>query len=185
MTDSPSPLAAIGDALAGVEAFAEGVGRRSRFWGVLALLAGPAVWAIMLRNWVFDSAGAFLAWLPLLVALLIPGPILLGFGRKARRLADLPDQVAEQVGDVARQARDDVAQGVAEIRASGLGGLRRLLASLRDLSRYGDAVGGIVAGLAGSIRMLHPLYLSLVALAALGAGAIVVLLVVVGAFWLI
>ena len=99
----------LGAALARVEAFADGVQARTRFWGCLALLAAPAVWAIFLRRWAFDSWAIFVAWLPLLIVLMAPGLVLIGFGRRVRKLGDLPDVVSEEIGSMITEARDGIA----------------------------------------------------------------------------
>lgn len=179
MTDDTTPAGAgIGPALARVEAFARGVGRRTRVWGWLALVGGGAIWAIFLRRWVFDGWGPFLAWLPLLVALLVPGLVLLGFGRRVRRIADLPGEVSTEVGALVSEARDGVTAELAGVKTSGISGLRSLIGSLKDLRGYGGGLREIVAGAVGTVRLLNPLYLLVVLGSAMTAGLLAVLLVV-------
>ncbi|MCB2224796.1 MAG: hypothetical protein KQH83_11570 [Actinobacteria bacterium] len=173
--DARTPLEAVGAGLARVEAFADGVGRRARLWGWLSLAAAPAIWAVFLRRWVFDSWGAFAAWVPLLVLLALPGLVLLGFARRVRRLTDLPERVSGEVAEVIAGARDGIAAEVAEVKASGLAGLRSLLGALRDLRGAGGGVKEIVGGVAGTLRLLNPLYLLVVLGAAFCAGLLAIL----------
>ena len=174
MTDDSG--AGLGAALARVEAFADGVQARTCIWGCLALLAAPTIWAIFLRKWVFESWGVFLAWLPLLIALMVPGLVLLGFGRRVRKMTDLPDLVSEEVGSMITEARDGIAAEVAGVKTSGVGGLRSLIGSLKDLRGYGDEIRDIVSGVVGTVRLLNPFYLLVVLGAAFGAGLLALLL---------
>jgi len=175
--DNSSPLAEMGAALARVEAFADGIGRRTRFWGWLALAAAPAIWAIVLRRWVFDSWTVALAWLPVLIILLIPGFVLLGFGKRVKRMTDLPEKVSEEVGALVAEAREDVVVEIEGVKKSGIGGLRSLIGSLKDLRSYGGDVREIVAGVSGTLRLLNPVYLLVVLGAAVAAGLLVLLLI--------
>jgi hypothetical protein len=168
----------LGALLAGIEDLATGVSGKSRFWGGVALIAAPVSWALLLRRWVFDGIGPFLAWLPLLLGMLIPGLLLFGFARRVRKLGALPDQVSSEISQLIHEARSGVTAQVASVPRTGLGGLRGLLSSLKGLRSYGDDIGGIVAGVAGTFRLVNPLYLLLVALAALSAGALAILAVV-------
>jgi hypothetical protein len=178
MSDDTTPaFAGLGTALARVEAFANGVGRRTRFWGWLALLAAPAIWAIVLRRWVFESWGVALAWLPVLLVLAVPGLVLLGFGKRVRRMADLPGKVSGEVGALVLDARSEITAELKGVKTSGIGGLRSLVGSLKDLRSYGGDVGGIVVGVAGTLRMINPIYLLIVVGAALAAGLLAFLLV--------
>lgn len=178
MTDgSLSPFGEIGAALARVEAFADGVAGRTRVWGWLALLAAPAIWAIALQKWVFDSWGAALAWLPVLFLLAIPGFVLLGFGKRVKRLTDLPARVSSEIGEVVSGARDGIAAEIEGVKTSGIGGLRSLVGSLKDLRSYGSDIKEIVAGVTGTVRLLNPIYLLVVLGAAVGAGLLAILLV--------
>jgi len=167
----------LGAALARVEAFADGVQARTRIWGCLALLAAPTIWVIFLRRWVFDSWGVFLAWLPLLILLMAPGVVLLGFGRRVGKMGDLPDVVSEEVSAMITEARDGIADEVAGVKTSGIGGLRSLVGSLKDLRGYGDEIRDIVSGVVGTVRLLNPFYLLVVLGAAFGAGLLALLLV--------
>jgi hypothetical protein len=171
-------MAEVGAALARVEAFADGVGRRTRFWGWLALLAAPVIWAIFLRKWIFDSWGVFAAWLPLLLVLMIPGLVLLGFGKRVKRMADLPEKVSSDVGAMVTGARDGVAAELDGVKTSGMAGLRSLVGSLKDLRSLGGDVKGIVSGVVGTLRLLNPIYLLVVLGAATAAGLLAILTVV-------
>ncbi len=167
--DVSSPTG-LGAALARVEAFAAGVTRRTRFWGVVALLAGPALWALVLYRWVFDSWRAALAWSPVLLALLVPGLVLLGFAGRVRRVADLPDRVSGEVAAMVSEARDGVAEDLQGVKTSGMAGLRSLVGSLKGLRAYGDEAREIVSAAAGTVRLLNPVYLLVVVGAAVAAG---------------
>ena len=166
----------LGAALARVEAFADGVQARTRFWGCLALLAAPTIWVIFLRRWVFESWGVFLAWLPLLILLMAPGLVLLGFGRRVGKMGDLPDMVSEEVSSMITEAREGIATEVAGVKTSGIGGLRSLVGSLKDLRGYGDEIRDIVSGVVGTVRLLNPFYLLVVLGAAFSAGLLALLL---------
>jgi hypothetical protein len=74
-------------------------------------------------------------------------------------------------------ARDGIAAEVAGVKTSGLGGLRSLVGSLKDLRGYGDEVRGIVSGVTGTLRLLNPAYLLAVLGAAVAAGFLAVFLV--------
>ncbi len=178
MSDA-TPTADLGALLAGIEDLSGTVSRNSRFWAGVALITAPVAWVLMLRRWIFDGIGPFLAWLPLLVVMMVPGVLLFGFASRVRRLGALPDRVSGEIAELVERARSDGGSRVADLPRTGLGGLRGLLASLRGLGGYGDGIGGIVAGVAGTFRLFNPLYLLLVALAALGAGALAILAVVV------
>jgi len=167
----------IGEVLERAEALAEGVSKRTRLVGWLALLAGAATWALLLRAWIFDSWQVALAWSPLLLALLIPGLLLLNFARRTRRLAGLRAAVAGEIGDLVDEAREEVADGVATVK--GRKGLRALIGSLGDLGLFGDEAREIVSRFVGTARLLNPFYLGMVGLASL-AVVLVVLLAVVG-----
>lgn len=171
-------MAEVGAALARVEAFAGGVGRRTRFWGWLALLAAPAIWAIFLRKWIFDSWAVFAAWLPLLLVLVIPGLVLLGFGKRVKRMADLPEKVTSEVGSMVTDARDGITAELQGVKTTGMSGLRSLVGSLKDLRGLGGDVRGIVSGVVGTLRLLNPIYLLVVLGAAASAGLLAILLVV-------
>lgn len=166
----------LGAALARVEAFADGVQARTRVWGCLALLAAPTIWVIFLRRWIFDSWGVFLAWLPLLIVLMAPGLVLLGFGRRVGRMGDLPDLVSEEIGSMITEARDGIAAEVSGVKTSGIGGLRSLVRSLKDLRGYGDEIREIVSGVVGTARLISPIYLLVVLGAAFSAGLLALLL---------
>jgi len=174
MTDESG--AGLGAALARVEAFADGVQARTRFWGCMALVAAPAIWVIFLHKWVFESWGVFLAWLPLLIVLMAPGLVLLGFGRRVGKMADLPDLVSEEVGSMVTEAREGIAAEVAGVKTSGIGGLRSLVGSLKDLGSYGDEIREIVSGVVGTVRLINPFYLLVVLGAAFGAGLLALLM---------
>ena len=58
------------------------------------------------------------------------------------------------------------------------GGLRSLVASLKDLRGYGDEIGGLVKSMVGTMRLMNPLYLLMVLGSALGVGLVVVALVI-------
>jgi len=176
MTDEAA--AGLGAALARVEAFADGVQARTRFWGFLALLAGPTIWAVFLHKWVFDSWGVFLAWSPLLIGLMVPGLVLLGFGRRVGKMADLPDVVSEEIGSMISEGRDGIASEIAGVKTSGIGGLRSLVDSLKDLRGYGDEIREIVSGVVGTVRLINPFYLLVVLGAAFGAGLLALLMLV-------
>jgi hypothetical protein len=158
-----------------VEAFADGVQARTRFWGCLALLAAPAVWAIFLRRWVFDSWGLLLAWLPLLIVLMAPGLVLIGFGRRVGKLGGLPDLVSDEIGLMITEARDGIATEPAGGKTSGIGGLRSLIRSLKALQGYGDEIRDIVSGVVGTVRLTNPFYLLVVLGSAFGAGLLALL----------
>ena len=175
--DTTNPLAGLGSALARVEAFANGVGSRTRCWGWLALVAAPAIWAIVLRRWVFDSWGVALAWLPALLILAVPGWVLLGFGKRVKRMADLPDKVSDDVGALVTGARLEITTELEGVKTSGIGGLRSLVGSLKDLRSYGGDVRGILSSVAGTLRLINPVYLLIVVGAALAAGLLALLLV--------
>ena len=171
-------MAEVGAALARVEAFADGVGRRTRFWGWLAVLSAPAIWAIFLRKWIFDSWEVFAAWLPLMIVLMIPGLVLLGFGKRVERMADLPQKVTSEVGAMVTGAREGITAELQGVKTTGLSGLRSLVGSLKDLRGLGGDVKGIVSGVAGTLRLLNPFYLLVVLGAAAAAGFLAILLVV-------
>lgn len=175
--DTTHAFAGLGTALARVEVFASGVGRRTRFWGWLAVAAAPAIWAIVLRRWVFDSWGVALAWLPALLILAVPGLVLLGFGNRVRRMADLPDRVSDEVGALVVEARPGIATELEGVKTSGIGGLRSLVGALKDLRSYGGDVRAIVSGVAGTLRVINPVYLMIVVGAALAAGLLATLLI--------
>lgn len=175
MTDESG--AGLGAALARVEAFADGVQARARFWGWLALLAAPAIWAIFLRRWVFDSWGVFLAWLPLLILLMAPGLVLIGFGRRVGKMGHLPDLVSDEIGSMITEARDGIAAEVAGVKTSGIRGLRSLVRSLKALGGYGNEIRDIVSGVVGTVRLINPLYLLVVLGSSFGAGLLALLAV--------
>ncbi|MCJ7726871.1 MAG: hypothetical protein MUP76_10865 [Acidimicrobiia bacterium] len=174
--ENSSPLPGIGAALARVEVFANGIGRRTRFWGWLALAAAPAVWAIGLYTWVFESWGVALAWLPVLLVLAIPGLVLLGFGKRVRRMADLPDKVSGEIGALVAEARGGITSELEGVKTSGIAGLRSLVGSLKDLRSFGGDIRGILAGGDGTLRLINPIYLLIVVGAALAAGLLAILL---------
>ena len=169
--------AEIGEILARAEGLAEGVSKRTRLVAWLTLAMGAGAWVLLLRAWVLDSWKAALAWSPLLLVLLIPGLILLSFARRSGKLADLRAAVADDVGELVDGAREQVAQGIAEVK--GRQGLTALLGSLGDLREYGDEGRSIIARIVGTARLLNPMYLGLVGLASL-AVVLVVLVLVVG-----
>ena len=177
-SESSSPLAEIGAALARIESLADGVRLRTRFWGWLALAAAPAIWAIALRRWVFDSWELALAWLPVLIVLLVPGLVLIGFGRRIERMTDLPSKLSAEVGAVVAEAREGVTVEVERAKTSGIGGLRSLVGSLKDLRSQGGEIREIVSGVVGTLRLISPIYLLIVLGAAVAAGLLAVLLVV-------
>ena len=84
-----------------------------------------------------------------------------------------PDEVESMVSE----ARDGIAAEVAGVKTSGLGGLRSLVGSLKDLRGYGDEVRGIVSGVTGTLRLLNPAYLLMVLGSAVAAGFLAVFLV--------
>jgi hypothetical protein len=165
-------------ALARVSALAAKVARRTRLWGWLALAAAPAIWAIFLGRWVFDSWSAFAAWLPLAVALAVPGIVLLGFAGRVRRLSALPERLPAEVGVVVDDARRRVADELAQGDRSGLGRLRALVASLREIRRRSDRSREIVGEAAGTLRLVNPFYLLVVLASSFVAGLLVAMLAV-------
>lgn len=163
-------------ALARVEALAEGVSRRTRLWGWLAVASAPAIWAIFLRRWVFDSWGGFAAWLPLVLVLAIPGIVLLGFAGGARRLGRVSERLSTEVGVVIDDVRREVVEELARDDRSGLGRLRSLVDALRELRHRGDMGRRMVVEAAGSLRVLNPIYLLVVLASVVAAGLMVALL---------
>ena len=73
------------------------------------------------------------------------------------------------------EARDGIAAEVAGVKTSGVGGLRSLIGSLKDLRGYGDEIRDIVSGVVGTVRLLNPFYLLMVLGAAFGAGLLALL----------
>ncbi|MFH2071305.1 MAG: hypothetical protein ABIJ75_00470 [Actinomycetota bacterium] len=173
-----SPLPPVGVALARAEALAAHLGRRTRLWGWLACAAAPAVWAIALHRWVFGSWRVALAWLPVLLALLIPGLVLLGFGTRVRRIADLPAWVSAEVGALVADGRDGAAAEIEGGKVSGIGGLRNLVGALGDLRSHGGDARRIISGVAGTVRVTNRIYLMVVLGSAVAAGLLAILLVV-------
>lgn len=106
MSDA-TPTADLGALLAGIEDLSGTVSRNSRFWAGVALITAPVAWVLMLRRWIFDGIGPFLAWLPLLVVMMVPGVLLFGFASRVRRLGALPDRVSGEIAELVQRARSD------------------------------------------------------------------------------
>jgi hypothetical protein len=162
-------------ALSRVRTLAEGVGRRTTVIGTVVLLAAVTAWAILLRRWAFDSFGAFVAWLPLLGGMAIPGLVLRGFGTRVQRLGGDIDRIARDAGVALDELHSDGRAAVARTRR---GGLRSLLSSLRELGRHGDRMRDLVADAAGTARIVALPYLTLVGGSILGAAVVLVLVLI-------
>jgi hypothetical protein len=178
MTDIDSPVAGLLEAVARVESLAEGARRRIRFWGWLAVLAGAGAWIAFLWDGISGSWRAALGWSPLLLVMLMPGLILLGFGRRVARLGELPDRVAEEVGGMVDEARAKVAAEVAGLKTAGTAGIRPLVSSLKGLREYGDEIRSLIKSVVGTLRLISPLYLLVVLGSILGAGLVLVALLI-------
>ncbi len=163
-------------ALPRVQVLAARIGTRARWVGFGVGIAAVAAWALLLRRWVFDSAGAFLGWLPVLVFLLVPGLILTGFGKRMLRLGPAISRIADEPGVVVGAIRDEAESRLVALRQRGL---RSLLEALRQIRRHGDEVRGLVAEAAGTARVFALPYLGAVALAS-AAAVVVGLLCVIG-----
>jgi len=162
-----------------VQSLADGVGRRSRLMGRLALLAAPVAWITLFGRWAFDSVGKVVFFLVVLGALAAPGLVLVVFGRLLRgtvtRSESALDDLAELVADGGSGVGGEVAGLVSKPGLRSLGSLLGSLWKLRDFrSEFGSVVGTVV----GSARLFNPLFLLWVGAAALGAGLVVVLAVV-------
>lgn len=175
----------LGGLVARVQSLADGVARRSRWVGRLALLAAPVAWVTLFGRWAFDSGARFVLLLVVLGLLVAPGLVLVGFGRlisgTVSRSGSALDDIAELVSEGGSEFGGEVAGLVSEPGLRSLGSLIGALWKLRDFqSEFGSVVGAVV----GSARLFNPVFLLWVAAAALGAG-LVVLLAVLGLILLV
>lgn len=163
-----------------VQSLAEGIGRRSRAMGRLALLAAPVAWLTLFGRWAFDSVGRLLFFVVVLGLLVAPGLVLTVFGRLLQgtvsRSEAALDEVAELVSGSGLELGGEVAGLISE---PGLRSLGSLLGSLWKLRSFRSEFGSVVGTVVGSARLLNPIFLLWVGAAALGAG-LVLLLAIVG-----
>lgn len=169
----------LGSLIDRVRALASGLARRSRLMGWVSLVAAPVAWITLFGRWAFDSVGRFLFFLVVLGVLAAPGLILVVFARLLAGTVSRSETAAAELGslvsDGASQARERLAAATAR---PGLRSLGTLLASLWRLRGFRSEFGSVVGAVAGSTRLLNPLFLLWVAGAALGAGLVMVLAVV-------
>ena len=168
----------LGGLVGRVQSLADGIARRSRTMGRLALLAAPVAWITLFGRWAFDSIGKFVFFLMVLGMLAAPGLGLVVFGRLLRgtvgRSEAALDDIAELVTDGGSEVGGEVAGLVSKPGLRSLGSLLGSLWKLRDFrSEFGSVVGTVV----GSARLFNPLFLLWVGAAALGAGLVVILAV--------
>ena len=162
-----------------VQSLAEGIGRRSRSMGWLALVAAPVAWITLFGRWAFDSGGKFVLFLVVLGLLAAPGLVLVVFSRllggTVSRSESALDDLSELVSEGGSEFGGEVAGLVTKPGLRSLGSLIGSLWKLRDFrSEFGSVVGAVV----GSARLFNPIFLVWVGAAALGAGLVVVLAVV-------
>jgi hypothetical protein len=156
-------------ALQRIEGVASGVASRSVRWGLGSIIVGAAAWAVPLRERFTDPFERVAPWLPLLLVLLIPGVLLLGFAGRLRKVGGLRARLAEDVAEVRADVREDLTP-----EQGGLQGLRSLIGGLRGLREHAGSVGDAVRSAMGTVRLLNPIYLGMVLLAALAAGLVVI-----------
>ena len=159
-----------------VQALAAGVAVRARQLAWIALGAGAVAWLTLFARWAFDSTPKFLFFAIVLLMLLAPGLVLIGFARAVVGAIDTSESLAAEVAELAADGAQDVAAGLADVSsASGFGALASLLGSLWRLKDYRSDFGSIVSKVVGSTRLVNPLYLLWAAAAVIGAGFVVLL----------
>lgn len=162
-----------------VQSLAEGIGRRSRSIGRLALLAAPVAWITLFGRWAFDSAGKFVFFLVVLGVLAAPGLVLVVFGRLLRGTVSRSEAALDDLSELVSEGGSEFGGEVAGLVSKpGLRSLGSLLGSLWRLRDFRSEFGSVVGAVVGSARLFNPLFLVWVGAAALGAALVVVLAVV-------
>ena len=162
-----------------VQSLAEGIGRRSRSMGRLALVAAPVAWMTLFGRWAFDSVGRFVFFLVVFGALILPGLVLVVFGRLLRGTVSRSESALADLSELVSDGGTELGGEVAGLAAKpGLKSLGSLLGSLWKLRDFRSEFGSVVGAVVGSARLFNPIFLVWVGAAALGAGLVVVLAVV-------